>query len=241
MLRVRPVHFTSNTGSWERFLTALGMSADNGLPGGEDNAGRRVFTAGSGRLVLQPVAAGSGEDGTTAFSVEVGDPAEFSRRTNLSAQADITQVEGGACRIAAPDGFSFMAEKAPRTVPSDGADPALAVVGVWFTPDPGAAAATLRHIGARPRPVPDNDETADFTAKNGGVLLVRPAMGQARGGLGFEYDGGLDPLRERLAAAGFSPTVTEEAFGTTVHLPSPDSGTAHAPETVWISLRHPMG
>lgn len=242
MLRVRPIHFTSNTGSWERLLTALGMSADNGLAGGEDDAGRRVFTAGSGRLVLQPAAAGSGEDGTTAFSVEVGDPAEFARRTNLSAQADIAEADGDACRITAPDGFSFTAAKAPGTVPLEGTDPALAVVGVWFTPDTGSAAATLRHIGARPRPVPDNDETADFTAKNGGILLVRPASGQARGGLGFEYDGGLDPLRERLTSAGFSPTVTEEAFGSTLHVANPDSGSAaHAPETVWISLRHPMG
>lgn len=242
MLRVRPIHFTSNTGSWERLLTALGMSADNGLSGGEDDAGRRVFTAGSGRLVLQPAAAASGEDGTTAFSVEVGDPAEFARRTNLSAQADIAEADGGSCRITAPDGFSFTADKAPRTDPLEGTDPALAVVGVWFTPDPGRAAATLRHIGARPRPVPDNDETADFTAKNGGIFLVRPATGQDRGGFGFEYDGGLDPLRERLTSAGFIPTVTEEAFGSTLHVASPDSGAAaHAPETVWISLRHPMG
>lgn len=241
MLRVRPIHFTSSAGSWERLLTALGMSS------GEDDGGRRVFTAGSGRLVLQQVAAMSPEDGTTAFSVEVGDPAEFARRTNLAAQADtsrtdIAQADGNSCRITAPDGFSFTAEKAPHTVPLEGTDPALAVVGVWFTPDPGTAGATLLHIGARPRPVPDNDETADFTAKNGGVLLVRPASGQPRGGFGFEYDGGLEPLRERLVSAGFSPTVTEEAFGSTLHVASPDSGAAaHAPETVWISLRHPMG
>lgn len=251
MLRVRPIHFTSSAASWARLLTALGMNADT-LSSGDDDGGRRIFTAGSGRLVLQQVPAGSAEDGTTAFSVEVGDPAEFARRTNLAAQPNITeadttqtdlaQVDGNSCRITAPDGFSFTAEKAPHTVPLDGTDPALAVVGVWFTPDPGTAAAILRHIGARPRPVPDNDETADFTAKNGGVLLARPASGQPRGGFGFEYDGGLEPLRERLATAGFSPTVTEEAFGSTLHVASPDSGAAaHAPETVWISLRHPMG
>lgn len=246
MLRVRPIHFTSSTGSWERLLTALGTTAGTGSSGGKDNAGRRIFNAGSGRLVLQQVAAGSAEDGTTALSVEVGDPAEFARRTNLAAQAagaqvDVAQADAASCRITAPDGFSFSADKAPHTVPLEGTDPALAVVGVWFTPDPGTAAATLRHIGARPRPVPDNDETADFTAKNGGVLLVRPASGQPRGGFGFEYDGGLEPLRKRLASAGFSATVTEEAFGSTVHVTSPDAGAAaHAPETVWISLRHPM-
>lgn len=278
MLRVRPIHFTSSPDSWERLLTALGMSPED-LSGQADDAGRRVFAAGSGRLVLQAVAAGSAEDGTTTFSVEVGDPAEFARRTNLAAttqepataqgtatagataaQESTTgnaalarpSADGGSCRITAPDGFTFTADKAPATdkapgthqadgaAPSGDTDPALTVVGVWFTPDPAGAAATLRHIGARPRPVPDNDETADFTAKNGGVLLARPASGEPRGGFGFEYDGGQEPLRKRLAAAGFIPVVTEEAFGATIHVTSPDSGTGHAPETVWISLRHPM-
>ncbi|MCQ6269270.1 VOC family protein [Pseudarthrobacter sp. R1] len=245
MLRVRPLHFTSKIESWERLLTALGLVLTEG------DTGSRVFDAGSGRLALHGVPEGAAEDGSTVLAVEVGDVAEFARRTNLSAQVEgttpaetITADHGEACRITALDGFSFLADKAaPGADQAGGADPALAVVGVWLTEDPAAAAQTLRHIGARPRPVPDADETADFTAKNGGVLLVRPASGTPRSGLGFEYDGSLEPLRERLAAAGFHPSLTEEAFGRTLHVPNPDAGRAapRVPATVWISEQRPMG
>jgi hypothetical protein len=244
MLRVRPLHFTSRTDVWELLLTELGMVRTENEPGWQ------VFDAGSGRLALHAVPDGAAEDGTTAFAVEVGDLVEFARRTNLSAQdvgttpaEIITAGHGETCRITAPDGFTFLADKAVHTAQCADADPALAVVGVWFTEDTASATRTLQHIGARPRPVPDADETADFTAKNGGVLLVRPAAGTPRSGLGFEYDGGLEPLRARLASAGFEATVTEEAFGSTLHVANPDAGSGadHVPGAVWVSGRRPMG
>lgn len=245
MLRVRPLHFTARIDAWAELLTALGLARTENSPGWQ------VFDAGSGRLALHGVPEGAAEDGSTALAVEVGDVVEFARRTNLSAQDEgttpaeiITADHGEACRITGPDGFSFLADKAaPGAAQAADADPALAVVGVWLTEDPAAASQTLRHIGARPRPVPDADETADFTAKNGGVLLVRPASGNPRSGLGFEYGGGLEPLRERLAAAGFEPSITEEAFGRTLHVPNPDAGPAasRVPATVWISEQRPMG
>ncbi|UKA67392.1 VOC family protein [Arthrobacter sp. FW306-05-C] len=248
MLRVRPVHFTSRTDSWKQFLTALGMVQT------EDDGGWQVFDSASGRLALHGAEAGSGQDGHTVFAVEVGDVAEFARRTNLSAQEEdgvqgegtrpaelVTAAHGETCRISAPDGFSFMADKAAHAAQCADADPALAVVAVWYTADPEGAVRTLLHVGARPRPVPDNDETADFTAKNGGVLLVRPAAGAPRSGLGFEYDAGLEPLRDRLTAAGFTASLTEEAFGSTLHVANPDAGSPNAPATVWISQRRPMG
>lgn len=243
MLRVRPLHFTSRIEAWEQLLTTLGLTRTENSPAWQ------VFDAGSGRLALHGVQEGAAEDGTTALAVEVGDVAEFARRTNLSAADDgttpaeiITADHGETCKITAPDGFSFLADPAAPDGPGGDADPALAVVGVWLTEDPTSASQTLRHVGARPRPVPDADETADFTAKNGGVLLVRPASGTPRSGLGFEYDGGLEPLRERLASAGLEASITEEAFGSTLHVPNPDAGAAapHVPATVWISERRPM-
>ncbi|TQJ39637.1 hypothetical protein FBY33_1658 [Arthrobacter sp. SLBN-112] len=255
MLRVRPVHFTSRIESWKQFLTALGMVQT------EDDGGWQVFDSASGRLALHGAEAGAGEDGRTVFAVEVGDVAEFARRTNLSAQEDgtqdntqqadgtqaaqlaelVTADHGEACRISAPDGFSFLADKALHGAQCADADPALAVAAVWYTAEPEAAIRTLLHVGALPRPVPDNDETADFTAKNGGVLLVRPASGPPRPGLGFEYDGGLEPLQERLTGAGFAASLTEEAFGSTLHVANPDAGSPNAPATLWISQRRPMG
>ena len=260
MLRVRPIHYTACPEPWERLLNALGMVLS------EDDGGRRVFDSGAGRLALRSVAEGAAENGSTELAVEVGDPVEFARRTNLAAQEDgnsdagpgpagtgpaeviaaetFAAGEGAACRITSSDGFSFLADKAAHGAQCADADPALAVVGVWFTGDTAAAVRTLRQIGARPRPVPDNDETADFTAKNGGILLVRPASGTPRAGLGFEYQGTLDPLRERLTAAGFEVSLTEEAFGRTLHVAHPDADAAaasHVPATIWISERRPMG
>jgi hypothetical protein len=242
MLRVRPLHFTSRMDSWDRLLTALGMVRTEG------EAGWQVFDAGSGRLALHAVPEGA-QDGSTALAVEVGDLAEFARRTNLAAEEDgaapaelVTADHGESCRITAPDGFSFLADKAAHAARCADADPALAVVGVWFTEDPASASRTLHQVGARARPVPDQDDTADFTAKNGGVLMVRPASGMPRSGLGFEYDGGLEPVRERLASAGIQASITEEAFARTLHVANPDAGAgaaAHVPATLWISQRHP--
>jgi hypothetical protein len=240
MLRVRPIHFTSRLDQWERLLTNLGLVKT------ADGAEWREFDAGAGRLALHRSAAGSDEDGTTAFGVEVGDLAEFARRTNQAAAesgnapAELIQADHGeSCRITGADGFTFLADRATHPTGSADADPALAVVEVWFTEDAAAAADTLRCIGARLRPEPDEYETADFTAKNGGVLMVRPGLGPARSGLGFEYDGDLDALRDRLTAAGHEVGVTEEAYVRSLHVANPDATdlTAGKNPAIWVSTR----
>lgn len=247
MLRVRPIRTTSQVMAWERLLTALGMVATG------DQGGCLVFDSGSGRLVLRSVPKEAPEAGSTTFSVEVGDPAEFARRTNLSASDDALPPaklagDGQDCRITSQDGFSFVASKALHGAQCADADPALAVAGVWLTPDPASAVRTLRHIGARPRHLRGEDAgtevPAAFTAKNGGVLLVRPADGPAHAGLGFEYDGDLGLLQARIAAAGIPVRRVEDSAGASLLVPDPDAadGTA-APEPVslCISQRRPMG
>ena len=253
MLRVRPIHYTSRMDQWEGLLSALGMVRT------VDDGDWQEFDAGSGRLALHRVPAGAAGadagdgagagmvlDGKTDFGVEVGDLAEFARRTNAAAEDGTTPAElvsarhGDTCRITGEDGFGFFADKAAHGAQCADADPALAVVEVWFTPDAAAAEQTLRNMGARLRPAPDDDETADFTAKNGGVLMVRPASGAARTGLGFEYTGDLAGLRDRLAAAGHRVSLTEEAFGRTLHVANPDA--ADLPENphgamLWISQK----
>lgn len=247
MLRVRPVHFTSRMEPWERLLTDLGMIKTL------DDDSWKEFDAWSGRLALQHTPAGTADDGITSFGVEVGDPEEFARRTNLAGEetrntpAEMVPADiGDSCRITGEDGFTFMADKAAHFAQCADADTGLSVVAVWFTEDTASAADTLRSIGARFRPVPDDDETADFTAKNGGVLMVRPGSGPARSGFGFEYDGDLDALRVRLTAAGHEVSLTEEAFGRSLHVANPDlAGDAaagpHVPPTLWISKRTPRG
>jgi hypothetical protein len=266
MLRVRPIHFTSRPDEWGRLLTALGMVRT------VDDGDWQEFDAGSGRVALHRVDRGAGEsgeagsggaevgrprDGRTEFGVEVGDLAEFARRTNAAGAEDGTSpaelvraAHGEACRITGGDGFAFFADKAGHGGQCADADPALAVAAVWFTPDAAAAAQTLRNMGARLRPSPDADETADFTAKNGGVLMVRPASGAPHCSLGFEYTGDLSALRDRLAAAGHRVSVTEEAFGRTLHVANPDvanpdgGGLPDGPArgtALWISAKPAAG
>jgi hypothetical protein len=265
MLRVRPIHFTSRLDQWDRLLTDLGMVKT------VDEPTWREFDAGAGRLALHFTEEGSTDDGTTRFGVEVGDLAEFARRTNESgAQAAgrgtaaelIDADHGPSCRVTAPDGFTFLADPATRA--ADGswagaakAEKGLTVVGVWFAEDPTAATQALRDIGARPRPVPGADaaastgESESFTAKNGGVLMVGATAGSAAGtgtagtgtaGLGFEFDGDLGGLRQRLAEVGHEVALVEDAAVPLLHVGNPDAegGTAH-PRTLWISAAPAAG
>jgi hypothetical protein len=262
MLRVRPIHFTSRLDEWERLLTGLGMVKT------VDEPTWREFDAGSGRLALHFVEQGSAEDGTTSLGVEVGDLKEFARRTKEAGAAESTTAggttaelieadHGPSCRITAADGFSFLADPATRA--SDGswggspeADPGLAVVGVWFAEDAVAAAQTLRNIGARPRPVPgsgaggadtntDTAESESFAAKNGGILMVGTGAGAGSAGLGFEYAGDLDALRERLVEAGHEAAVLEEALIPTLHVVNPDADGIAARPPLWISAAPAAG
>ena len=254
MLRVRPIHFTSRLDEWERLLTGLGLVKT------VDEPTWREFDAGSGRLALHFAERGSAGDGTTSLGVEVGDLREFARRTKESGAAEggttaelIEADHGPSCRITAVDGFSFLADPATRA--SDGswggstdADPGIAVVGVWFSEDAVAAAQTLRNIGARPRPVSGSGagdantaESEAFTAKNGGILMVGAGSGAGSAGLGFEYAGDLDALRQRLEAAGQEAAVIEEAAIPTLHVANPDSDGTTARPPLWISTAPAAG
>jgi hypothetical protein len=262
MLRVRPIHFTSRLDAWERLLTGLGLVKT------VDEPTWREFDAGSGRLALHFVEEGSPQDGTTALGVEVGDLKEFARRTKESGAAGsstaggttaelIEADHGPSCRITAAGGFSFLADPATRA--SDGswagsadADPAIAVVGVWFSEDAVAAAQTLRDIGARPRPVPggaagnagidlDTAESEAFTAKNGGILMLGAGTGAGSAGLGFEYAGDFDALRQRLGEAGHEAAVLEEALVPTLHVANPDADGTAAHPPLWISAAPAAG
>ena len=167
---------------------------------------------------------------------------------------------GPSCRITAADGFSFLAD--PATPASDGswggsadADPALAVVGVWFSEDAVAAARTLRDIGAVPRPVPgsgavgnvdtttdtDTAESETFTAKNGGVLMLGTSTAGGQAGLGFEYAGDVNALRERLGEAGHEAAVIEESAIPTLHVATPDADGVAVRPPLWISAAPALG
>lgn len=224
MLRVRPVQFTSDVTAWKHLLETLGLVCV------EDHGDWVEFDAGSGRVALHRTSArrtsadspdDGTDDGTTVFGVEVGDLSEFARRTVADGtRAELLEADHGqAVRVTAQDGFTFLADKAASRTTSPDADPDLAVVGTWLTPDVPWAAQELRNIGARSRHV--SAKFADFSTKNGGILLVRQSSETAAGGLAFEYDGDLAALEARLAAAGLAAART----GSVLTIPSPREGT----------------
>lgn len=206
MLRVRPIQFTSDVSAWKHLLVTLGLVCV------EDHGDWVEFDAGSGRVALHRVSPGSPDDGTTAFRVEVGDLAEFARRTLADGtRAELVDADHGqAVRITARDGFTFLADEAASRTTSPQADPALAVVGTWLTPEVPLAAQELGNIGARPRH--RSADLAVFSTKNGGILVVRSSAETAAGDLAFEYDGDLSALEARLAAAGLGSALAGQVL-----------------------------
>ncbi len=241
MLRVHPTIYTAHPLAWRQLLTDLGLAvsgADSAPPVAPSPEGTPTkFDAGAGRVAVHPVAAGQAE--FVAFGVEVGDVAEFARRTNLwAAEAAHTPLASppsgqGAdrtCVISAGDGLSFTATTARRS--ADGswtvettADPQLGVQLLWYTPDRAAAKAALTGIGARPLPIApaatDHVAAADdaycFSAKNGGTFGVLSSAKAPHPVLSFTYDGDLSALAQRLAAAGHRlSTLTDRSLSVAV-------------------------
>lgn len=246
MLRIRPIHFTSRLQQWQQLL------ADLGLVKTVDDGEWVEFDAGSGRVALRRTTAGSADDGTTAFGVEVGDLAEFARRTNEAGTANggtaavlIQTDHGPSCRVTGRDGFTFLADPATRAADgtwatSPDADPALSASIMWIAPDTAGAGQDLANIGAQPRVGSDSGDWTDFTAKNGGRIGVHIGGAASAGPLGFEYDGDLATLLDRLTAAGHEAHIVDECYGRTLHVANPDfadlPGNPTGP-TIWISER----
>ncbi|WOH19380.1 hypothetical protein IRJ34_03375 [Paenarthrobacter sp. GOM3] len=229
MLRARPIHYTSRPEDWAAILHALGLVKT------VDDGEWLEFDAGSGRLALGHVEHGHPLDGSTLFSVEVGDVDEFVRRTEeAGTQAEIHETpDATTARISADDGFEFFAFPATRAADgtwatSPEADPALAVVATWVSPLVELSAGVLRGIGARPRT--SDDESATFTTKNGGILQIIHGADGTSGVLAFEYDGELEPLLARLTEAATEARISEGIL----YVANPDAAGGAAPASIVV-------
>lgn len=166
MLRVRPVHFTSDLDDYAAQLEAAGLNCV------ENHGDWRVFDSGNGKIGMHLAEAGSPMDGTTVLGFEVRDHEIFVRRT----LADGTHAEvadsrhGSTARVIAPDGFSFLADPVTDLSLPDPASP-LSTTIIWHTPDPATANKVLADIGARHmQDYPGGG--ALFRAKNGGFVAT---------------------------------------------------------------------
>jgi hypothetical protein len=255
MLRARPIHFTSRLEPWTELLEALGLvvtSADPDRVEFDAGSGRLALQRVSPRQAEaqhnseslhqsdslhhpESLHHSGARDGSTVFGVEVGVLDEFARRTRDDGTlATVTEsAQGETVQVTGRDGFAFFADQAKRAADgswatSHKADPALAVVATWVSPDVVGSARELANIGARPRTAAD--ESATFTTKNGGILQVVHGTVPESGDLAFEYDGGLEPLLERLHEAGIDARIEDDAL----YVANPDAASGSAPASVVV-------
>lgn len=186
MLRVRPVHFTSDLDGFAATLEAQGLSCL------ESHGDWRVYDSGNGKVGIHRAEAGTAMDGTTVLGFEVRDHEIFVRRTlEDGTRAEVVDSRhGSTARVSAPDGFNFLADPvADLSLPTGGP---VAVTAVWRTPDTAEANKVLADIGAKfVRGQPGG--AALFRAKNGG--FVATVQAHASGvELEIKHDGGPPPF-----------------------------------------------
>lgn len=224
MLRVTPIHFTTEFEAWGRLLSALGMSRaiseDGWWEFDSHSGGVRLHTPDEARPA-----------GSTGLAFEVGRLEEFTRRTREAGTEVVITHEGHGptAHITGPDGVTFIATAETRAPVPEGTDASLHVVPVWNSPDVEGAEATLRHIGARPDPSSTTDAWRQFNAKNGGRVGVH-AGPAAVVELGFQYAGSLEDPLARLTDAGVDASLAEEPPGRALLVANPDGG---AP--IWVT------
>lgn len=226
MLRVRPIRFTRRPQAWAVLLQALGLAP------AADADGWREFDSANGRVALH-AASTAHPVGTTQLGFEVGDLDEFARRTREAGSGVVITDEphGRSAAITGPDGLVLTADVQADRGLSGTVNAALHVLALWMTPDVPGAAATLRNIGARPDIASDSGGWAQFRAKNGGLVAAHAGSAPAAE-LGFEYDGDVGLMLERLLAAGLAAQLIDESYGRTVRVPDPDGGAE-----LWINER----
>lgn len=230
MLRVRPIHYTSNMPQWRSLLLALGLTTTDG-----PDAGWQLFDSRNGKVALHT--ADANNQGVTQLGFEVRDEKIFVERTRESGTAAALTQEnhGPSARITAPNGFGFNAEPSTDLRLADPANP-LSVMQLWYSEDGQVQEKVLADIGARltlSSHTPEGKLTwALFQAKNGGLTAVH--LGRQDGvELSFEYDGDLAALARKLTSAGVGSEIVDENYGRTLLLENPDNESAK----IWINQK----
>ena len=106
---------------------------------------------------------------------------------------------------------------------------------VRFTYDVAAMRRFLEVLGLQPRVAADGGGWVDFTMDSTGMVALHDAENVQTGfkagetSLSFEADEPLEPLRDRLRAAGFADAhIVDEAYGRTLFVTDPDG--------VWVAI-----
>lgn len=216
MITARPIRFTADLPAWRELLGAVGATIVS------DADGWTVYAVGSGRLALH-AASEEWPSGLTTLGFEVTDLDTWAASAQ-GAGAPVVVGEtahGRAGTVTAGDGTTFTvdpAEDAPDGAP---ADPALAVLPIWYTPQSEEARRILGTLDIPERITGDNGVWTDLTCDGGGLVAVHRAdtVGVE---LGFEYAGDVETLIPLLEGAGLETALIDESHNRTLRIPDPD-------------------
>jgi len=202
---VHAVHHTSDISWWEQVLPVLGFSTT-------DHPGT---WAGGGLLTIRQAGAAD-QDGATELEVLVPDPASA-----LTAADKVAHTAQETVR--ATDGITITVSSAVddlRTPTLDSGQTQVAVMPIWYSPDPDQPLAVLSALGLAPRLASDAGSWRDFTADGGGQVAWHGSPSVALQ-LSLEHSGDLDALVPALAEVGANATVVDEAYNRTLLIDAP--------------------
>lgn len=208
MTTVHAVHATTHPSWWQRVAPILGFSP-TGEPG---------HYAGSGLLTVRETT-GDTTEAATHLEILVTDPTAV--LTAAEAVATVTEPD-----VAATDGTTITVSPAvehSRTPTLPSGQTQVAVMPIWYGPDPGEPTAILTGLGLQPRLASDSGSWKDFTADGGGQVAWHRAPSVALG-LALEHSGDLDALAAQLSEAGAGATVVDEAYNRTLLVQTPEGG-----------------
>lgn len=227
----RPIVFTADLPAWRVLLEAFGGVVL------VENPGWWVYAVGSGRVALHDAAHSPHEPGHVQLGFEVPDLDAWSGRVGVEHVIE-EAGHGTAARVIAPDGVWFWvdgsdpaADAAATAARESGREPTpgIAVLPLWYTPDPRTARGVLEAVGATPRITGDDGTWADLVCSGGGLVAVH-ADERAGTVLSFEHDGPLEDLQERLTAVGVEAALVDETYGRSLRVPDPDGRTP-----IWVN------
>ena len=205
MTIVHTIHHTNDASWWHRVLPVLGFSAT-------DQAGT---WAGSGLLTIRE-ASTARQRGRTDLEILVPDPA-----ATLATAREIAGTTGPA--VQATDGTTITVGSAvdQRSTPTlASGQTQVAVMPIWYSPDPQQPVAVLTALGLAARLASNAGSWRDFTADGGGQVAWHGAPSVALQ-LSMEHSGDLDALVPALAEVGASATVVDEAYNRTLLIDAP--------------------
>lgn len=221
MITVQPIRYTAHQAEWHQLAQTLGFQAAFPPdPQWSEFDGRGI-------LAVHHAAAGDDHAGRCDLHLLSDDlDGVEARLTDAGFTVTRTMLDdiGPMLTITASSGATITISGGARV--ANAGD--LAVQPIWYQADLTEPRRILETIGLRPRIASDSGSWIDFTADGGGMAALHQAT-DVRFELGLEYARDLDALCERLAGAGFTASIIDEAYNRTLLVTTPEG------DQLWIN------